>query len=228
ASIVAVPIFAISFIANALGFVGLARLTGNAVLTAAYAAVILYAGVRIIDGLIVFALRSRPLNMLGMVKNNRALIQNRLRVWCRWLLFILWIILALDLLSLFDPLISLLRAILGYVVTIGSFAISLSDILAFALTIFIAFNVSAFARFLLEEEVYPRQMLGRGLPYAISTVLNYTILLIGFFIALAAIGLDLTKFTVLAGAFGVGIGFGLQNIVNNFVSGLILLFERPV
>jgi potassium efflux system protein len=45
---------------------------------------------------------------------------------------------------------------------------------------------------------------------------------------MAALGLDMTKFTILAGAFTVGVGFGLQNIFNNFVSGLILLFERPV
>src|SRR5690606_38681932 len=67
ASLVAVPIFAVSFLANVFGFVGLARLTGNAVLTSAYAAVIFYAFVRILDGLIIFALRVRPLNMLGMV-----------------------------------------------------------------------------------------------------------------------------------------------------------------
>jgi len=58
--------------------------------------------------------------------------------------------------------------------------------------------------------------------------LHYIILLAGFFVAIAALGVDMTKFTVLAGALGVGIGFGLQNIVNNFVSGLVLLFERPV
>jgi potassium-dependent mechanosensitive channel len=66
------------------------------------------------------------------------------------------------------------------------------------------------------------------LPYAISTVLHYVVLLFGFFIALAALGVDMTKFTILAGAFSVGVGFGLQNVINNFVSGLILLFERPI
>jgi potassium-dependent mechanosensitive channel len=52
--------------------------------------------------------------------------------------------------------------------------------------------------------------------------------MIGFFIALAALGVDMTKFTILAGAFSVGVGFGLQNVINNFVSGLIVLFERPI
>jgi potassium-dependent mechanosensitive channel len=88
--------------------------------------------------------------------------------------------------------------------------------------------ISRFLRFLLEEEIYQRFHLARGLPYAISTVLNYLILLIGFFLALAALGVDMTRFTILAGAFSVGIGFGLQNVINNFVSGLILLFERPI
>jgi len=64
--------------------------------------------------------------------------------------------------------------------------------------------------------------------YAVSSLLNYVILTLGFLLALGTLGLDLTKVTVLAGAFGIGLGFGLQSIVNNFVSGLILLFERPI
>src|SRR5262249_16632122 len=52
--------------------------------------------------------------------------------------------------------------------------------------------------------------------------------LVGFLLALATLGLDLTRITVLLSALGLGIGFGLQQIMNNFVSGLILLFERPV
>ena len=88
--------------------------------------------------------------------------------------------------------------------------------------------VSRFVRFVLEEDVYSHLVLERGIPYAISTMLHYAILLIGFFVALGALGIDLTKITILAGAFSVGVGFGLQNVINNFVSGLILLFERPI
>src|SRR5262249_53625731 len=68
----------------------------------------------------------------------------------------------------------------------------------------------------------------RGISYAISSLLNYAILTLGFLLAVGVLGFDLTKVTILAGAFGVGVGFGLQSIVNNFVSGLILLFERPI
>jgi len=59
-------------------------------------------------------------------------------------------------------------------------------------------------------------------------MVHYTVLLVGFFAAVEATGAQLTQFSFLAGAFGVGLGFGLQNIMNNFVSGVILLFERPI
>jgi small-conductance mechanosensitive channel len=68
----------------------------------------------------------------------------------------------------------------------------------------------------------------RGMSYAISSLLNYVIIALGFVVGMGLLGVNLSKVTVLAGAFGVGIGFGLQSIVNNFVSGLILLFERPI
>jgi small-conductance mechanosensitive channel len=112
--------------------------------------------------------------------------------------------------------------------TVGSLSVSLGGILAFVIAIWASVLVSRLLRFLLEEDIYQYLFLERGIPYAISTVLHYAILLVGFFVALGALGIDLTKITILAGAFSVGIGIGLQNIVNNFVSGLILLFERPI
>jgi small-conductance mechanosensitive channel len=118
--------------------------------------------------------------------------------------------------------------VLDYRVARGFVSLSMGDVLALVATIWVAFLVSRFVRFALEEDVYPRLPLGRGLPYAISSLLHYAILLLGFLAAIGAMGVDLNRVTLLTGAFGVGVGFGLQTIVNNFVSGIILLFERPI
>ncbi len=67
-----------------------------------------------------------------------------------------------------------------------------------------------------------------GAQTAIGTILRYAILLVGFLIILQTVGIDLTTLNVLAGAIGVGVGFGLQNIASNFISGLIILLERPI
>jgi small-conductance mechanosensitive channel len=110
----------------------------------------------------------------------------------------------------------------------GAISISIGDILAFGVTIGASFLLSRFIRFTLNEEVYPRAHIPSGAAYASSRLLHYTILTLGFLVGLGLLGVNLTKISVLAGAFGVGIGFGLQNVVNNFVCGLIMLFERPV
>ena len=120
------------------------------------------------------------------------------------------------------------RAALGASLAFGSLTLSLGHLVAFGVTVASAFLLSRVLRFVLEEDVYPRVPLGRGVPYAISSLLHYVILFGGFVLAIFAMGVDLTRVTILAGAFGVGIGFGLQNVVNNFVSGLIMLFERPM
>jgi small-conductance mechanosensitive channel len=134
----------------------------------------------------------------------------------------------LDYVGLFQPALAVARQILAAELGRGAISFSVGDVLEFVLTVGVAYLVSTFIRFVLQEDVYPRTKMTRGISYAVSSLLNYVILALGFLLALGAIGLDLTKATILAGAFGVGIGFGLQSIVNNFVSGLILLFERPI
>ena len=111
---------------------------------------------------------------------------------------------------------------------VGAIGVTLGDLLAFALTVWLSIQLSRFVRFVLDEDVFPTVELPRGVPYAISSLIHYVILISGTLLAFAVMGLDLNRFTILAGALGVGVGFGLQNVVNNFVSGLILLFERPV
>ena len=67
-----------------------------------------------------------------------------------------------------------------------------------------------------------------GVRVAIGSILKYLILTIGFIVIIQTVGINLSSLTILLGALGVGIGFGLQNVTNNFVSGIIILFERPI
>ncbi len=121
----------------------------------------------------------------------------------------------------------LLDKTLAASLSFGTVSFSLGDVVAMILTLWISILVSRLVRFVLQEDVFPRVALARGVPYALSNLIGYVIVAVGFVLALTTMGLDASRFTILAGAFGVGIGFGMQNIVNNFVSGLILLFERP-
>lgn len=106
--------------------------------------------------------------------------------------------------------------------------LTVGGVILFVLSIAGSIYAARFIAFLLDEDVYPRLNLARGMPYAISTLLKYIVLAVGFTLAIVNLGFDPTKLAILASAFSIGLGFGLQNIVNNFVGGLILLFERPV
>jgi len=225
---VALTIFALAFAANVFGYVSLSRLLGNAVLRASYLAVILYAALQILDLFVLFALRVPPLSHLGMISRHREELWQRSRWILERLALGLWILAVLEFLAVRSLVFRHARQLWTAALNVGSLSFSLGHIVEFGLTLWFSLLLSRFIRFVLEEDVYPRLELARGLPYAISTVLHYVILFFGFVFALGALGLDMTKFTILAGAFGVGLGFGLQTIINNFFSGLILLFERPI
>jgi small-conductance mechanosensitive channel len=81
---------------------------------------------------------------------------------------------------------------------------------------------------LLMDEVLLKRQVERGIRISVGRLVHYALVLIGFLLALTILGFEITKLTIILSALGVGIGFGLQGVVNNFVSGLILLFERPV
>jgi len=219
---------AAGLVAGAMGYLRLARLIAPGALSAAALALLMYTCVRVLSGTVAVALRVWPLQRLQMVSNHCDLLEGwayRLLVWTT---IFFWAIRSLDHIGLLDPLLSLGSAVLAIKLERGSISISIEDILAFGLTVWVAYLLSACIRFILREEVYPRRGVARGMSYAYSRLVHYVILAFGFLVGLGVLGLDLSKVSVLAGAFGVGIGFGLQDVVNNFVCGLILLFERPV
>jgi small-conductance mechanosensitive channel len=221
-------VFPVTFLANVFGYVNLANLLGNGALKSAYIAAALHATLRIVEGLIIISLEARPLGLMRVVRLNRPMLQRRISGIATFLAFVYWSSLTLGFFRLRTPLITTAEAVLRANLTVGSFSISLGQVLAFLATVWASFAASKFLRFLLDEDVYHHWHLARGIPQAISTMVHYAVLLLGFFIGLAALGVDLTKVTILAGAFTVGVGFGLQTVINNFVCGLILLFERPI
>jgi small-conductance mechanosensitive channel len=118
--------------------------------------------------------------------------------------------------------------VLGYPLKIGEISLTLGNIVLFILAVYAAFWLAKTIRAVLAEEVLPNMSLPRGVGNSVSTLTYYGVVLLGFIAALAVAGFEVGQFAIVFGALGVGIGFGLQNVVNNFVSGLILMFERPI
>ncbi len=112
--------------------------------------------------------------------------------------------------------------------SIGTLNITIGGIFSFILILVITFIITAFIKVFIEPEFLRRLNLPKGIPAAISVTIRYFLIILGITFALSAAGIELGKVSLLAGALGIGIGFGLQNIVVNFISGLILVYERPL
>ena len=88
--------------------------------------------------------------------------------------------------------------------------------------------ISKLLRIGLSSSVYPKFSVDMGVAYAVNTLVNYLIVVIGFFMVLVALGVNLGALTVVAASLSVGIGFGLQTLTENLISGFIILFGRAV
>ena len=218
----------VGLLAAIAGYARLARLLTPGIFVGVVVALAMFAYLRVSAGLIALALRVWPLRLLQMVQHHRDLLERKIYQLLIWAAVFGGLIRYLNYLGLLDNAWSFGQALLATKLERGTISISLGNVLEFFLTVCFAYLLSRFLRFVLQEDVYPKIDLAPGLSYATSSLLNYIILALGFVAGLGVLGVDFNKVSVLAGAFGVGIGFGLQSIVNNFVSGLILLFERPI
>jgi small-conductance mechanosensitive channel len=221
-------LLAISLVANVIGVVNLSDLLTSGLLRGAFLALVLLAGDKVIDALLIALLRSPAARRLRSVRTHPELLHRRTMAIVQVLLFVLWLWGTLAIFTILDPTWALLVGVLSSPLTVGAFSISLGDVLAFFLAVWLATQISRFLRFVLEEDVFPKTTVPRGTQSAFSSLIHYTLITLGLLAGLAASGIEMTRITVILGALGVGIGFGLQNIVNNFISGLILIFERPV
>jgi len=121
---------------------------------------------------------------------------------------------------------SLRAAYFGF--KVGDVTVSVSSLLTAVAVFVIGVVVTRAVQGWLASDYLPRTRLDAGLSNSIRTIFGYIGFVFALFLGFAQMGLDFQKLTIVAGALGVGIGFGLQSIVNNFVSGLILLWERGI
>ncbi len=113
-------------------------------------------------------------------------------------------------------------------ITLGTAEISFRMVLLATLSLYFSLQISWLLQAISEIQVFVPKGVDRGVRDAVKKLMHYGVVLIGFLFALSSLGMSLQNFVVVLGALGVGIGFGLQDMVNNFLSGLILLFERPI
>lgn len=163
-------------------------------------------------------LRRRSLEQIGVVATGAA----RLSLIIMAILLVLapWGVESTDLMG------SVRAVFFGF--NVGDVTISMSSILIAALLFAIVFTITRIIQRWLDNTFLPATDLDAGLRNSIRTAAGYVGIITAGVIAFSYLGLSLERLTIVAGALSVGIGFGLQSIVNNFISGLILLWERPI
>jgi small-conductance mechanosensitive channel len=182
----------------------------------------------LVRGGLEWAVLSAAARGVTLVRHNAAVIVKRLAFLLDALVGVVILSLLLMTWQVYDSPDIAITGLLSMQATIGSQRITIGLILLAIGSLGVSYLASWMLQVLLTENVLARRNVDTGVSHSVSRLLHYALLSVGFVMALVVLGVDLTKMTLLVSALGVGIGFGLQTIVNNFVCGLILLFERPL
>ncbi len=217
-----------SLLCNIIGYVNLSIILSNALVSALIVPLMLSLLVYILMAFFTSLFKTKFFQHSNIVKSHEEKIISKLYTLLIYFSIFLWLRSIFVSLGLAEQVGDWLLGLMKYEWKAGSVNISFGGIIAFFLVILITSIVTKGIKYLLEDEIFPRIKLGRGIPGAISMVVRYTLVAFGIYIALSAAGVDLGQFGLIAGALGIGIGFGLQGIVSNFIAGLILAFERPI
>jgi len=218
----------VSAIANVAGNVSLAEMLTVAILDIGYVGLVLYAGVTVLASVLRLLLARRAFSRFSIVTQHAGPLLHGFTRLLRLAALVAWIIVILNEFRIFRPIEQTVRSMLTHELRFGQISVTLGGVLLFAFSVWLAFWVAKTVRVVLHDDVLPNMSLPRGVANSVSSLTYYAVVFLGLFVALAAAGFEVGQLAIVIGALGVGIGLGLQSVVNNFVSGLILMFERPI
>ena len=225
---VALLLMAIAVAANLSGNISLADLLVHGTLASTWVSAVLFAAAFIVDDFTQMLVRSKVGQKLRMVTLRGPEIAHASKRLTRFLALLSWVAITLSGFQLLQPVVTKLREWLAVSWRFGELEFTLGGVATFVIGVLVAVYASRLVRFLLNEEILSRVAWPPGAKSTTATLAYYGVLFAGLLLALSAAGIETSQFALVVGALGVGIGFGLQNVVNNFVSGLILMFERPI
>jgi len=217
-----------AIIANILGALSLAEVLFSPLVRTLYIGVVIGMMTVVATTFAMMGLRSPLALTLRTVQEDGAAVAANIRRVANFAAVSVWVVIGLFNIGILGFLVNALEELFDAKWSLGAIEISVREVVMFVLVFGVAYALSRFLRFILAREIFPRFQMPRGVPDVLDLLARYGVLLFGFLLALISAGVNLSQLTLALSALGVGIGFGLQNIVNNFVCGLILVFEHPI
>ncbi|OIP66673.1 MAG: hypothetical protein AUK29_00275 [Nitrospirae bacterium CG2_30_53_67] len=221
-------VFAVILAAEVGGYSALATHLFDSTIKTTFLVLLAWVAATIARGAFEFIVSNTFLKKFTMIRINRNMIVKRLGMFTDLLIGFIALILILEIWRVFETPMDALKGLFSLGFAVGEHRFTAGHMITAAAVLYSAFLVSWTLQSLLLHDVFPKSQVEHGTGISIVRLFHYLLVLVGFILALGAVGFELKNLVILTGALGIGIGFGLQNIANNFVSGLILLFERPI
>ncbi len=201
----------------------------NSVIRSVVFAVVLSITITTLISLLTILTRGSQGHHSDILSRYQTLLIKRLKPLIEFSGFVFWVYVTLAFFNIYNSIVEWIGMIMDASLTFEpNVEITVGEVFSFIIILVIAFVLARIIKVVFADNWVQQSKIPRGVPQAISMTLRYVIVGFGIYLALTAVKVDLNRFGLIAGALGVGIGFGLQGVVSNFIAGLILSYERPI
>ena len=221
-------VVAVGIITGILGYERLSQVAIDSVITNTLVGILLFICSTILIGGLQLFISSPYLEGIQVIRDHENFLKGFVARILIFAMTLFWIDAMLRIFYVRNTVYAYVRGIFTSDITLGSMSFSLGDIVLFIVIIWLSIITSRVIKIILKADILDKLSLKKGIPRMITAITQFALITLGVLMAVRSTGMPLDQLTIIFSAFSVGIGFGLQNIFNNLVSGVILLFEREV